>query len=605
MTGANKAALNISRFKPRLMFGLGFCRARLRNPQVLIDLGQASTESGTSGAVKVRPLRDAPPCKPRPTRARSRAASPNLKSAAEEGRPTLIASHLYLAEVGMEALGDLFHEDRVGWILGEFLDLEDPQLTSEIYNLLRQPGVAACFFDFWLAPATHPANAGRSAAQICKRSFTLVTLLSLPQAFAENLLEENVHPILVGQISRLMLAPAKPYVAAPVQPADVGLNFHHIKLGLQVLLRRWPTAVRGWLLTTRHARDGRLRPPVFGLLKHLHHPAVLPLLGHLLFDRVGVYADHAAALEAVAAHHLVETIWEGIWAEGKASWADLVLFLLGEGGAMPEAKGLFGYLGTSQYSEDLVDAFKLGSPARCQVLVAFIDGLRRRPFIPPNQPRGREWSLAQITYATVQQNLDCVCTAFTRLGAGFNASKVSFYGVLVESIRRPTLDSALGELGCNFNPAVFSVGFEWLMWRGTCSILQCMFLTSVDALVGCLAKQPHPTSAIGGARYVILELKAASRIKRRWESGVALSDELRLTLYLCRLALHALYQSLRIRSDSVDRWVGELRVEVEASADFELIGSPPTREPPLAFDTLPDYLCFTRSVLSLSLGDHV
>lgn len=95
----------------------------------------------------------------------------------------------------MEALGDLFDGNRVGLVLGEFLDLENPQLTSEIYALLNQPGVAACFFDFWLKPTTHPANIKLTVNQICKRSYNLVTLLSLPQPSIESLLEANLQLI--------------------------------------------------------------------------------------------------------------------------------------------------------------------------------------------------------------------------------------------------------------------------------------------------------------------------------------------------------------------------------------------------------------------------
>lgn len=260
---------------------------------------------------------------------------------------------------------------------------------------------------------------------------------------------------------------------------------------------------------------------------------------------------------------------------------------------MVEARGLLGYLGSSRYSEALVKVFELGTPSQCQLMIEFIDGLRNKPFIPPNQPRHPGWSLAQITYATLQKNLHCVCSALVRLDVGFSAFKLSFYGILVESVRQ----ASRGEPGCNLDPLLFRLGLKWTLLRSTCSILHQMFLTLVDVMVGCIANQPHPALAIECANCLISELKVG-RAEVGRPTDPASSEDLQLTLHLYQLTLRALYRTLCARLHSGDPWALDLKVKLEAQADFHLLERPPLRNPPLELDTLPNYLFFTKAILA-------
>ncbi|KAJ9076470.1 hypothetical protein DSO57_1025853 [Entomophthora muscae] len=284
--------------------------------KVVSSSTKESLDSPVSGSRDARPVLGGPSFKAGRPRANSKFLSPRPKPNIKKRKPTPVDNNLYLAHIPMEELGDLLLCNRAGLILGAFLDLDKPQLTSEIYNLLVLPKMVKCFFDFWLESTSHPSNIGLSVMQICKRSFNLLTILSSPQAFSENLIDENIHQIM-EQVSRYIMAPSKPYIAEPSQPTDVEQNFHHLKMGVELLLKKKPSDVRRWLLTTRHAQTQHQRPPVFGLLNHLHHPSVLPLLGGLLFDLVEGLASHTAALEAFALHGFFETIWNGVWKESR------------------------------------------------------------------------------------------------------------------------------------------------------------------------------------------------------------------------------------------------------------------------------------------------
>lgn len=389
------------------------------------------------------------------------------------------------------------------------------------------------------------------------------------------------------------MAPLKPYVPEPVQPADVEQNFHHLKMGLDLLLQKRPSDVRSWLLTTRHAKTACMRPPAFGLLNHLDHPSVLPLLGGLLFGSFEGLASHAAALEAAASHGFIESIWDGIWKESRGeAWFDLLVFLLEEGGPMFEAGGLFRFLGSSEYSADIVKVFNQSSPTLCRFMVDFIDRLDAFSFILPNHDR----PLSLITHDILQTNLDSICTAFAALAS--TASQAKFLATLVRPIRAACQHHDLSTHGCSFSPLLFKASFDLVFAKEKSSIIHCSFLSLVDSLVGCILNQPEPISAVQSATYLLLEMRAASKAMDGYNAKPPPDQALMLTLYLFRLALNALYLAIEDRSDPV---VTPLKLTIRASPDFNLVKSlPPPRDPPLHLENLPVYLSFTRGILTSS-----
>ncbi|KAJ9076469.1 hypothetical protein DSO57_1025852 [Entomophthora muscae] len=260
---------------------------------------------------------------------------------------------------------------------------------------------------------------------------------------------------------------------------------------------------------------------------------------------------------------------------------------------MLEAGGLFRFLGSSEYSIDIVEVFKQGSPVLCRYMIEFIESIQLFPFTPPNQDN----LLFQITHDILQRNLDCVSPAFAIVEYSSTADQVKFLATFIKPIRLASQDQTLAN-DCNFSPLLFKVTYDLIFVKEKCSILHCLFLTLVDSLVGAIANHPSPISAVQSASYLLLDLKAASRANDAYKATSQSDEDLKLTLYLLQLSLHAMYLGIKARTDPPEHIVTSLRLAIESGPDLDLIKNPPQpRDPPLDLSHLPAHLSFTGAIL--------
>lgn len=523
-------------------------------------------------------------------------------------------SPLFLAHLTLDELSGTQGLARIGLVLGAFLDLKLPQLTPDIYHLLNTEGVPAQFFSFLTHPFEHPANKDSTVLTIAKRSYSLFSLLELNQTYVENLVETHIH-LIMELIVKVVLAPPIPFVSEPTKPEDLRHNFYHIQAGVKHLLFKQPSWVRKWLLTTRLKSTEDGCPPLFGLLTHLHHPGVVPLISSVLFASVESVVSLATTLDGLAPFQFVETVWNRLWdtsAPFVPQLLELLLELVYEGGEIIESVQLLKFLGSSKYSSDVVSVLTSQCPIRCRGMVDWIVGLNERVIVP----EGRVRALATLTMDILHSEITKVWSAIyffgydlhlkekcsreeiwwnqtqLKLSFSFNHYHLNFISLVVNA----TKAAHLGEFGRQFQPQLIVLMLEWVINKQRCSIIHSLFLTMLDLLGSSLVDAPNPGSSLTCFYFLLFEYGILNKLDSSLWLNHDVDPDLSVTLNLGLLIIRAIYTGLKLRSN-LNEGIGQLLSEVEINPELSFFHKD-SRIIPFPLENFPSHLSFTISILS-------